>query len=370
MKILFIVDYYYPYIGGAEVVHQKLAELLAKNHEVVVLTQSGSAEKLEEMINGVRVMRVKTFNRLTFPWQAKKLAYQLASESDVIQVSTYSSGFLGAAIRRDLSKKVMLLVHGYLREVWYQLRLTWFIAILCRWYESILFDKQFDFYVVPSRFTEKNLLKLDIRKEKVHVIPHGIDTELFHPMPRNNALRLKLGIDDNQKLFLFAGRPSRMKGIEVLLEAFKSSDAEIKLVLMLAKDSKEEYERVIKFIAENMLTEYVLVIDPVAHNKMPSYLAMADVVVIPSLTEEFCFLAAEASAMNLPLIVSDVGAIPEVVSGKVIFVQPNSSQALAKGLEDAIAERFTVIPRKEWNWDRALAQYEKLYNDMVNSSHP
>lgn len=370
MKILFIVDYYYPYIGGAEVVHQKLAELLARDHEVTVLTQTSGGEKLEDRINGVRVVRVRTLNRLTFPWQAKKLAYQLAAESDIVQVSTYSSGFLGAAIRKKLSKKVTLLVHGYLREVWYQLRLTWFVAILCRLYECLLFSKEFDYYVVPSHFTEKNLLKLDIKKEKINVIHHGIDTALFHPMPRNTQLRAQLNINENENVFLFAGRPSRMKGIEVLLEAFQRNKPHIRLVLMLAKDSKEEYERVIKFIKENKLTDHVLVIDPVPHKDMPTYLAIADVVVIPSLTEEFCFLAAEASAMDLPLIVSDVGALPEVVFGKVIFVKPGFADTLAKGIEDAVQGRFTLIPRKDWNWDRALLQYADLYNNILKSDRP
>lgn len=370
MRILFIVDYYYPYIGGAEVVHQKLAELLAKKHQVVVLTQANGTEKLEEHINGVRVVRVKTWNRLTFPWQAKNIAYQLAAESDLVQVSTYSSGFLGASIRKKLSKKVTLLVHGYLREVWYQLRLTWFVAILCRLYEDRLFSKEFDFYVVPSHFTEKNLLKLGIEKEKIYVIHHGIDTDLFHPQFRNISLRADLGINENERVFLFAGRPSRMKGIEVLLEALQRNKPKIRLVLMLAKDSKEEYNRVIKFIKENQLTDSVLVIDPVSHKDMPIYLSIADVVVIPSLTEEFCFLAAEASSMDLPLIVSDVGALPEVVFGKVIFVKPGSADALARGIEDAVQGKFTLIPRKEWNWDRALLQYENLYNNILKSDRP
>ncbi len=366
MKILFIVDYYYPYIGGAEVVHQKVAELLAVKHDVTVLTQAHGGAKLEECINQVKVVRVKTINRLTFPWQARKIAYQLAAESDVIQASTYSSGFLGAKIRRKLARPVVLLVHGYLREVWYQLRLTWSIAILCRWYESRLFNKKFDYYVVPSCFTQSNLLKLGINKECINVIHHGIDTDLFHPRPINHQIRELLGIGRTENVFLFAGRPSRMKGIETLLEAFQRVSAPIRLVLMLAKDSRLEYERVIKFIELNKLADRVLVIDPVAHTQMPEYLAMANVVLIPSLTEEFCFLAAETAAMEIPMIVSNVGALPEVVSGKVVFVEPGAADSLVKGIESAVNNQFTVIPRKEWDWKRALSLYEELYATILN----
>ncbi len=367
MKILFIVDYYYPYIGGAEVVHQKLAELLALEHEVTVLTQATGNGKLAERLNQVKVIRVKTLNRLTFPWQASKIACQLAAKSDIVQVSTYSSGFLGAKLRKKLSRPVILLVHGYLREVWYQLRLTWFIAILCRMYEAMLFRKKFDYYVVPSCFTQSNLLKLGISKDSISVIHHGIDTDLFHPRNINNQIRKQVGISPMEKVFLFAGRPSRMKGIETLLEAFQRVSAPIRLVLMLAKDSRLEYERVIKFIELNKLTERVLVIDPVAHTSMPDYLAMANVVLIPSLTEEFCFLAAESAAMEIPMIVSQVGALPEVVSGKVIFVEPGSVASLVAGIESAVREQFTIIPRKDWEWKRALQKYKDLYRSILGS---
>lgn len=361
MKILFIVDYYYPYIGGAEVVHQKLAESLAEKHDVTVLTQAAASVELEEVINGVKVIRVKTLNRLTFPLQAQKIAYALAADSDIVQVSTYSAGFLGAKIKKELSIPVILLVHGYLREVWFKLGLTWAIALLCHGYETRLFSKMFDHYVVPSQFTANNLFKLGINKEKVSVIYHGIDHALFHVQPRNIADRRKLGIADSEKVFLFSGRPSRMKGIETLLQAFKKSAAEIRLVLMLAKDSKREYQRVINFIGENKLASSVLVIDPVSHNEMPRYLAMADVVVVPSLTEEFCFFAAETAAMQIPMIVSQVGALPEVVSGQVLFARPGSVDDWARALNAATRGEFVSLAYREFGWDTALQKYEELY---------
>ncbi len=365
MKILFIVDYYYPYIGGAEVVHQKLAESLAEKHDVTVLTQAAAAVQLEEVINGVRVIRIKTLNRLTFPWQAEKIAYALALESDLVQVSTYSAGFLGAKIKRKLSIPVILLVHGYLREVWFKLGLTWFIALLCHRYETRLFSKKFDHYVVPSQFTANNLFKLGISKEKVSVIYHGIDPTLFHAQPRNSIDRRKLGIDDSEKVFLFSGRPSRMKGIETLLQAFKKSAAEIRLVLMLAKDSKREYQRVINFIQENKLTNSVLVIDPVPHSDMPRYLAMADVVVVPSLTEEFCFFAAETAAMQIPMVVSQAGALPEVVSGKVVFALPGSVDDWVRALNAAVNGEFVALTYKAFSWETALQKYEELYTKRM-----
>lgn len=366
MKILFIVDYYYPYIGGAEVVHQKLAEYLAQHHEVTVLTQSLPNALDEEVINQVKVIRVGVWHRVLFSWQARSMALKMAKEADIVQVSTYASAFLGSMIKNQLHKPVILLVHGYLRQFWYQLGLPKWFARFCHYYEDQLFSCSFDHYIVPSNFTATNLFKKGIVQQKVHVIHHGIDHDLFHPLPRNESLRAQLKISSSDKVFLFSGRPSRMKGIEFLLEAFKQTPKHIKLVLMLSKDSPVEFRRVVNFIAKNQLTEQVLLIDPVSHTDMPNYLAIADIVVVPSLTEEFCFLAAETCAMNIPLIVSHVAALPEVVSGKVCFVEPGSTQSLVDAIRHAVENDFVWIPAKKWDWNQSLPKYERLYTKILD----
>jgi glycosyltransferase involved in cell wall biosynthesis len=63
--------------------------------------------------------------------------------------------------------------------------------------------------------------------------------------------------------------------------------------------------------------------------------ACADVVVAPSLAEGFGSVHSEVCAMGKPLITTQVAAIPEVVSGKVVFVPVASSQALVEGIKAA-----------------------------------
>jgi hypothetical protein len=64
MKILFILEYYYPNVGGIEKTLKDLQALVKDNHEVMVITNRFEKTlESEEMINGVRVKRLNLKNR-------------------------------------------------------------------------------------------------------------------------------------------------------------------------------------------------------------------------------------------------------------------------------------------------------------------
>ena len=58
-----------------------------------------------------------------------------------------------------------------------------------------------------------------------------------------------------------------------------------------------------------------------------------DVVIAPSLAEGFGSVHSETCAMEKPLITTQVSAIPEVVSGNVVFIQPRKSEAIVEAVE-------------------------------------
>jgi glycosyltransferase involved in cell wall biosynthesis len=87
MRILHIVDFYYPKLGGLEIAVQRLAEEQVKlGHEVKVITSDiGAGDRLrEEVINGVEVIRVRSikllYDDLTIP-----LEKPLVKDVDVIK---------------------------------------------------------------------------------------------------------------------------------------------------------------------------------------------------------------------------------------------------------------------------------------------
>ncbi|MBI4836201.1 MAG: glycosyltransferase family 4 protein [Candidatus Abawacabacteria bacterium] len=367
MKIVLIVDYYYPAVGGAETLYQKLAESLAKDHQVVVITQEVHQAASEEVYNRVHVYRVSTWHRALFPYQAFSVAKRLVKDADIIQAATYSSGVLAARLRPYTNAKVLLLVHEYLNTRWLRFGCYGLQAFL---YEKFLFRYRYDHYVTVSESTKKQLLRLGIYPKQITHIYNGIDSQLFQPQKVNWALREQLNIGKEQLVCLFAGRPAVTKGVFLLLEAIREVQRleskeqrtdRWKFVLLLAKEPARQRKKVEKLIRRYNLQNSVLLLDSVPRVELPSYFSMANTVVVPSLCEGFGFLAAEVSAMKIPLIVSRIDSLPEVVSGKVIFIEKPTSAAIVESLHAAFQKQYISIAHKLFSWDDTVHQYLELY---------
>jgi glycosyltransferase involved in cell wall biosynthesis len=103
---------------------------------------------------------------------------------------------------------------------------------------------------------------------------------------------------------------------------------------------------------------------PVPNNELPSYVRAADCVIAPSLCEGFGFAVAEASALEVTIVASNVDAIPELVSGKWILVEPGDPLALANGIIDAYHGRYIKTPVKRFPLEATIENYLKLYYDL------
>ena len=116
MNLLFVLENYLPHLGGVEVVFKNLCEgLVKKGHKVTILTHRLKNTKKFEIIGGVKIHRVRSFqSRKVFTFTAIPQAIELARKADVIHTTTFNGappGWLAGFIRR---KPVIIHVH----EVW------------------------------------------------------------------------------------------------------------------------------------------------------------------------------------------------------------------------------------------------------------
>lgn len=367
MKILFIYDHYFPHIGGAEILYQHVAEAAAKEHSVTVITIWEKGAKEFEVQNNVTIWRMKSFKRILFPFFAFWKALQIAKQSDLIQTSLYSSAVLTWVISILVRIPTILLVHEVIGQNWYNIGIPKVFAWFNKVAEKIAVTRKFSGYVAVSQSTKKQLQDYNIPEKKIEVIYNGIDEKLFSQRQRNNELREKLGITDKQFVYFYSGRPGVTKGIWYLLDACKElyHQNNIRCVLLLSKKPEAEYLKVKNFIRENKLTKHVILLEPVLREDVPSYFAIADVIVVPSLTEGFGFSAAEASSMRIPLIVTNAGSLPEVVSGKVITIEAHSTSAIVEAITKAMKGDFQKIPEKSFIWKEAEKGYLQLYKEIT-----
>jgi glycosyltransferase involved in cell wall biosynthesis len=176
---------------------------------------------------------------------------------------------------------------------------------------------------------------------KIHVIPHG-SNDLFYPDKgiSKEAAKTKLGICPTQKVILFFGIIKRYKGLEYLIEAFQEVKEQVENAMLLVvgriydTDVKafEYYSRLIEGIRSH--DNVMCVPEYVPFEKIGDYFSAADVVVLPYTKTYTSGVLLSAYAAGRPVIVTDTGALAEVVEpGKSgIVVPPKDSKALAQAM--------------------------------------
>lgn len=105
---------------------------------------------------------------------------------------------------------------------------------------------------------------------------------------------------------------------------------------------------------------------------LKAWVQTADLVVLPSHAEGFGFAIAEVCAMDKPLITTNVSAIPEVVSGEVMFVEPGSPKQIASTITAYFNGTAEIhhIPQKIFTWDKCIASVLEVYNSLFRSHKP
>jgi len=375
VKILFVLENYYPFIGGAEVLFKNLCEGLAsRGHEVKVLTSLLPDTMPEENINGVAVRRIKLPSRgrrYWFSFAAIPHAIKLAGQVDFIHTTTYNGAFpawLTAKLRRRPTVITVLEIIGLL---WAKLEgMNKLSSFLHKLLERIIISLPFDHYIAISRYTASCLQRYEVKDSRISVIYPGINYDLFDPAnAKGKLVRKQLGIADEQFIYMYFGRPGVSKGIEYLIKAIpiiSTTIANSKLLLIMSHEPTEGYRRIISMIKGLAIEDKVILIDPVPRHELPDYIAASDCVVVPSLSEGFGFTAAEACALHRPVVASDTASLPEVVSGKYLLIKPQDHVAIANGITAIYNNCYTSSEIKVFYWERCINDYITLYHgDLI-----
>jgi starch synthase len=225
--------------------------------------------------------------------------------------------------------------------------------------------------------------------DRVVVIHNAVDAGQFHPDPGTGALS-RLGIDPDRPSVVFVGRLTRQKGIDHLLAAAGSIDADAQLVLLPTAPDTPEVGRELREMAKVVATERagIFWIEKVLpRSELVQVLSHATVFVCPSVYEPFGLVNVEAMACGAPVVASAVGGIPEIVvdgeTGLLVPIelrsdgQPADPTAFVARLADALNElvgdpgrarkmgeagRRRVLAEFSWSGiaARTVALYEKL----------
>lgn len=204
--------------------------------------------------------------------------------------------------------------------------------------------------------------------ERMHVVPVGVDQEIFKPQPQVKRVP--------GRLITTASADVTMKGLRYLLEALAKLRTERPVELVVIGRLKEDGPSA-RIIDELGLRDAVTFITGVPEERIVELYAESELAVVPSLYEGFSLPAIEAMACGVPLVATTGGALPEVVGpdGETAFVvPPGDSEALATKIAFALDEpelrakvgeagRQRVIER--WTWRHTAVGTVEQYRALL-----
>lgn len=153
-----------------------------------------------------------------------------------------------------------------------------------------------------------------VEQGKLDVVLPGVDHKVFHP--EQHKLHRPLGADDLH--LVYAGRFQRLKGAHVLIEAIalaRAEDPSLRITASLygANSGLANYD-LPALAAHHAVADVLNFFDPLEPRELATVFANADVVAVPSLSETFGLVAAEAQACGTPVLANHVGGLAYAVN--------------------------------------------------------
>lgn len=223
-----------------------------------------------------------------------------------------------------------------------------------------------------SHVMKKEILKYVDRE--VEVTPFGVDIKLFAPKQVNRIT------GENDIVIGAIKQIDKKYGTDILIAAFKKAcvanpDKSLKLLLVGSGAMKEECENLAKELG---IEKKVIFVGKVPPEKVPDYHNMIDIYCnISTLdSESFGVSVVEAMACGKPVIVTNVGGLPEVVNHNEtgLVIQKENADAAAEAIQRLIDNKNLVTflttnamqhVHKHYNWDNNLEHIIRLYSKFT-----
>lgn len=346
MKVL-IVSVWKPRRGGIVTHVGKLLENTDFEHLILTYEDPGTSD--EQKVMRVRYVNLPVIRGFSFAINAYLKARN--EEFDIIH-SHYSipQGLAGALIKKAAKKPLVLTVHG--SDVT-GLGSTPIFRPILRW---VL--RSSDIIIAVSEHLKERLIDLGAAPEKIKVIHNGVD-----PAKRSKG---------SAKRIVFVGALVKQKGVDLLLNACKlleEDKREVELYIVGDGPERKNLERLAsKLGLKNVtFTGYVDDLDTVFTTE--------STLVLPSREEGFGITILEAMARGIPVIASNTGGIPEIISEGVnglLFEREDVGQlyrSIVTLLEDEsfrkklIDEGLKTV--KKFSWEKMVDEVGTVYEELL-----
>ena len=390
MRILYVTTTFPPKsFGGVTTVSYKVARMMSgRGHQVTVFTTD-----LED--RSARTPRPRELVEMS----GLSVHYFANASNRLANAGFFSPMMMIRAIRRhildfdlihvhDLRSLPSVAVHHYalMHKVPYVLQAhgsaaTFFQKGLLKsaydrmWGQSLLADAGRLIATTPAE--AQQLIGMGAREERVAVVPNGIDVSEFANPPPRGSLRQKLGIPDSHRIVLFLGRLNRVKGADLLVDAFAQLSRDHQDVdLIIAGPDDGDLGTISKMIDDLRLRDRAWCVGTLTgKDKLAAYVD-ADIFVLPSRYEIFGLVTFESIMCGTPVVVTDACGTASMVrdAGMGYVAKAGDTASLCDMIARALSdpsegsdqvERGQRYVMDNLALDIVVTQLESLYGELL-----
>lgn len=341
--------------------------MVAKGHEVTLVTMHPQEEN--KVDSSVKVLELKHKNSLGYYLNVMELKSILAKlKPDLLNVH-YASGY-GTLGRLTGFQPILLSIWGSdVYEYPFQNRFNYFNV-------KRNMEKAFSI-ASTSEDMERQAISILKKQKEIHITPFGIDLNKFKFIPnKKNANELRIGIV--KTLEEVYGIKYLVEALAIVLKQLKASDYNGKKIVLEIVGRGSQKEALEQQCKELHIDEYVCFTDRIPNHLVPEKLNSFDIFCAPSLEESFGVAIIEASACELPVVVTNVGGLKEVVKHNEtgFIVESKNAEAVAEALlklimDKALRKQLGVSGRKwvaeQYDWYENIERMEKTYRQCISA---
>ena len=237
-----------------------------------------------------------------------------------------------------------------------------------------------DAVITIAESMRAEIIARGVPADKVHVVPNGVDPDVFHPRPRNRSLARRFGLPGGPVLGYVSNLDHPREGQEVLIEATAELVRRGREVTCLLVGEGSRRDELAAQAASAGLADHVVFTGPVPHDEIPDVYALIDIFVVPRRDERAARLVTplkpfEAMATGIPVIVSDLPALTEIIAPgeRGLAFPAGDARALADAAEllidnPTLARRLAEAGRAwvtaERTWAANGPRYRAVYDSV------
>lgn len=368
MKIVQVVAYYPPHIGGMENGVREISERLAgKGNQVEVFASNiGCKKDRLSSTNNLNIHYLKS-------WEIAHTTITLSLFFKLLKISRDS--IIHVHVAQAIIPEIVFLVSRikripYIAHIHADVEPSGKMGFLLPFYKKVFLQRILNSalkIIVPTEdYIDLISKKYAISKGKIYEVPFGVNLKDFKSISNKMHSPIRL---------LFVGRFADQKNIPLLIESFKLiiDRNHWNIELNLVGDG-EEKNKIIALIKEKKLENKVIMHGALRGKKLYETYSNSDIFILTSKYESFGIVLIEAMATGLPIIASNILSVKNIIeNGKTGLLVKTTPEDFAEAIEKLLnnpelrrkLSENVLEEAKKYNWNKIVQKFEDIYSEVM-----